>query len=408
MSKKRISHLRKVAGPKVAGPKIAGILAAMTGLLLWSSPGTANNLGGNAIITVQSNAIGATTTLGGTIVPLREVAFSAQMPGRVVYIAGVEGDPFKKGTILVALDNDDLLAKRRAAQAAKAQAEANWRNARVQYTRQVYSGSSMGSDNTGMAMPRMFDRMFTMPFSDMVGEDNPELARRAQIFAQGTAIDQAGFGLTQAKAKIQELDAKLRDTRSVAPFSGVIIAKHIEKGDTVQPGMPLLSFADTHHLQIKVDIPARLMPGISEDMVIPAKLDVGNTRINTIVAQIYPMADPQRHTVTVKLDLPENAPGGPGMYAEVMVPDSTTPVQNLPTIQKSAVIWRGSLPAVMVATDDGQTELRMIRLGGFIDERTVSILSGLRAGERILANPSQGASSSWKDGNSGSNMSSPY
>ena len=399
MLKKRKSHLLNIAG-------LSAILAS---LLLYSAPANANSMSGRSdTIMVKSSAIGATTTLGGTVVPFKEVAFSAQMPGRVVHIAGVEGDWFKKGAILVALDNDDLLAQRRSAQAALAQAQANWRNARVQYTRQVYSGSSQSSDNNGMAMPRMFDRMFTMPFSDMASNDNPELARRAQIYAQGTAIDQARFGLTQAQSKIQELDAKLRDTRSVAPFSGVIIAKHVERGDTVQPGMPMLSFADTRHLQIKVDIPARLMPGVRKDMVIPAKLDVGNTRVDTRVAQIYPMADPQRHTVTVKLDLPEDAPGGPGMYAEVMVPDTTTPVKNLPTIQKSAVIWRGSLPAVLVAINGGKPELRMIRLGGFVDDLTVSVLSGLREGERVLANPPKNVASGWKEGKSGSDQPTPY
>ena len=386
-----------------------GVLTLLVGSLWCSSLLAASNSANISadVITVESSTIGATTTLGGTVVPFKEVAFSAQMPGRVVYLAGVEGDWFKKGDILLALDNDDLLAKRRSAQAALAQAESNWRNARVQYTRQVYSGSSMGSDNTGMAMPKMFDRMVTMPFSDMTGSDNPELARRAQIYAQGTAIDQAQHGLAQAKAGIQELDAKLRDTRSVAPFPGVIITKSVEKGDTVQPGVPLLSYADTRTLQVKVEIPARLMPGIKKDMMIPAKLDVGDTRIETHVSQIYPMADPQRHTVTVKLDLPKDAPGGPGMYAEVMIPDVTTPLKNMPTILKSAVLWRGSLPAVMVITGGKEPELRMVRLGGFVDDRTVSVLSGLQVGEQILANPAKsGTASGWRERNpSGNNES---
>ncbi len=376
-----------------------GVLTLLAGSLWCSGVMAVGNTNTTAsVITVESSTIGATTTLGGTVVPFKEVAFSAQMPGRIVYLAGVEGDWFKKGDILVALDNDDLLAKRRSAQAALAQAESNWRNARVQYTRQVYSGSSMGSDNTGMAMPKLFDRMVTMPFSDMVGADSPELARRAQIYAQGTAIDQARHGLAQAHAAIQELDAKLRDTRSVAPFPGVIITKSVEKGDTVQPGMPLLSYADTRTLQVKVDVPARLMPGIKKDMVIPAKLDVGDTRIETRVSQIYPMADPQRHTVTVKLDLPSDAPGGPGMYAEVMIPDVTTPLRNMPTILKSSVLWRGSLPAVMVVSGGKEPELRMVRLGGFVDNDTVSVLSGLQVGEQILANPAQsGAASGWRE-----------
>ncbi|MBF0370355.1 MAG: efflux RND transporter periplasmic adaptor subunit [Magnetococcales bacterium] len=360
----------------------------------------ANSFNSSDVITVGAGSIGSSTTLGGTVVPLREVAFSAQMPGRVEFIAGVEGDWFRKDTVLVALDNDDLLAQHRSARAALSNAEANWRNARVQYTRQVYSGSSMSSDNNGMGMPRMFDRYFTRPLTDMMGADNPELTRRAQIYAQGTQIDVAKFGLVQARAKLEELEARIRDTKSIAPFSGVVVSKHIEKGDTVQPGMPLLSFADTRHLQIKVDIPARLMPGIRKDMRIPAKLDVGDTRIQTRVAQIFPMADTQRHTVTVKLDIPKDAPGGPGMYAEVMVPDITTPVKNLATIPRSAVVWRGSLPAVFAISDsNSEPELRMIRLGGFVDDTTVSVLSGLQSGERILAHPPRTSSINWDTGN---------
>lgn len=358
-------------------------------------PGSGSPGAGPRIITVEQAAIGATTTLGGTVVPYREVAFAAQMPGRVEYVAGVEGDWFKKGVILVALDEDDLLAKHRSAQAALATANANWRNARVQYTRQVYSGSSMASDNMGMDMPRMFDRVITRPMSDVIGLDNPELTRRAQIYAQGTQIDQARYALTQAQAALQELEAKLRDTRSIAPFGGVIVSKHIEVGDTVQPGMPLLSFADTRHLQIKVDVPARLMPGIKKGMLVLARLDVGGVEAEAQVAQIFPMADPQRHTVTVKLDLEKNSPGGPGMYAEVMIPDITTPVTNLPTIPKTAVIWRGSLPAVLIATEGKEPELRMVRLGGFVESESVSVLSGLQVGEKIYAAPPPGMAGGW-------------
>ncbi len=399
------NHLLKGLGSmlskKVRSTALPAALAALALLGTHAIPETgiaSSIMGGSNIVTVETSRIGSSTTLGGTVVPFKEVAFSAQMPGRVVHIAGREGDWFKKGKVLVALDNDDLLAMRRSARAALEQARANYRNAHVQYTRQVFDPNGQARD-MGMGMPRAMEDM--MPMNWMTNKGNEGLGYRARIYERGTHIDQARFGLDQARAKLQELDAKLRDTRSIAPFSGVIVAKHIEIGDTVQPGMPLLSFADTRHLQIKVDIPARLMPGIKKGMIIPAKLDVGDARVDTRVAQIYPMADPQRHTVTVKLDIAKDAPGGPGMYAEVMVPDITTPVKDLPTIPRDAVIWRGSLPAVLVAVENGkEPELRMIRLGGFVDDRLVSVLSGLQAGERILATPPRGMATGWKENNS--------
>ena len=187
----------------------------------------------------------------------------------------------------------------------------------------------------------------------------------------------------------------MRDTRSFAPFDGVIVRKLVEKGDTVQPGMPLIEFADLTYLQVEVDVPVRLMSGLEKGMLIPVKIDVGNVRVDARVAQIFPTADAVRHTVTVKFDLPIDVPGGPGMYAEVMIPDVSSDVASVPVIPDSAVLWRGSLPAVYVATADNRKELRLIRLGDYVSGNQVAVLSGLSVGDRIYATPPADASSDW-------------
>ncbi|MCK4706671.1 MAG: efflux RND transporter periplasmic adaptor subunit, partial [Gammaproteobacteria bacterium] len=157
----------------------------------------------------------------------------------------------------------------------------------------------------------------------------------------------------------------------------------------------LLQFADTRFLQLKVDVPARLVSALSEDMVVPAKLDVGDTYVDVRVAQIFPMADSQRHTVIVKFDLPSGVPGGPGMYAEVMIPDVNTPITDMPIIPSSAIIRRGSLPAVFVLNREGRAEMRLVRLGDEVDDENVAVLSGVRPGEQIFASPPPGIKSGW-------------
>ena len=64
-------------------------------------------------------------------------------------------------------------------------------------------------------------------------------------------------------------------------------------------------------------------------------------------------------------------------------------------IPDTAVLWRGSLPAVYVATPDNRKELRLIRLGDYVSGHQVAVLSGLKVGERIYATPPAGASSDW-------------
>ena len=348
------------------------------------------------IITVMTAPTGSSVVLGGTVVPLREVTLSAQIPGRVDYLAGVEGESFQAGEVVVAIDDDDLRAKRAQALAnISAQSQA-FQNSQVQYSKEFWAPRSRDVGRMpGMGMPAMFDMFFTRPMASGMGAGNPLLERQADLYAQGANVGQARSQRISALSQLQQVDAMLRDSRAVVPFDAIIVKRLVEVGQTVQPGQPLLKLADSHALQLKVEVPVRLVSGLRKDMTVPVILDVGNTRIHARVAQVYPVADNNRHTVTVKFDLPDGVPGGPGMYAEVMVPDPSTPVQNLPVIPNSAVIWRGSLPAVYVMNQKNEQELRLVRLGEAIDNWTVAVLSGLRFGERIFSQPSPGMAAGW-------------
>jgi multidrug efflux pump subunit AcrA (membrane-fusion protein) len=337
---------------------------------------------GDSVITVPGVPVGATVSLGGTVVPIRDVTFSAQIPGRIKSIAGEEGDLFEEGAQLIAINDDDLLAKRRAAWANLANSEAALRNAGVQYSREwvsPYGGEQ--NDMTGGLSSIM--RSFSGPMQSMTG-GAPGMDRHAQLYQYGTQIEQARNQLAASRASIEEIDTKIRDAKSVAPFDGVITKKLVEVGDTVQPGQPLLKYADMSQLQIKVEVPARLMPGVKKGMVFPARLDVGDVDIQARVAQIFPVADPDRHTVTVKLELPPGAPGGAGMYAEVMITDINAEVRELPVVPKDALVWRGSLPGIFVMNEQNKRELRLVRTGDEVGLDGIAILSGLRIGERVV------------------------
>jgi len=169
----------------------------------------------------------------------------------------------------------------------------------------------------------------------------------------------------------------------------VLTKKFVEIGDTVQPGEPLVSIADVSRLQIQVEVPVRVVGQLQVGMSVPARLDVGG-QVEARVAQIYPAAHANRHTVTVKLDLPSGTAGGPGLYAEVMLPDGNGRGQLTPIIPEQAAVRRGSLPAVFVLGQDNKTQLRLVRLGEPLGNGYVPVLSGLQPGEQILAAPQPG------------------
>jgi len=301
------------------------------------------------VVTVGIAPHGGQVILGGTVIPLKEVTLAAQIPGRIVSIAGEEGDEFATGIVLVSINDDNLQAKKAAAEAQVTSAQNAMQNAQVQYNRElwnprVYNPRPMA----GMGMPSMFDGFFNN-MDDMPGSStgNKSIERHADLVTQGTQVASARSAVTSADSNLRAINAKLRDTKAIAPFDGVIMKKMVEIGDTVQPGQPLIIFSYSKYLRIQVEVPAQ-------------------------------------HTVTVKFDLPEGVPGGPGMYAEVTIPDVNASEQALPVIPKSAISQRGSLPSVRVLDENNVPKMRLIRTGIDIGENSIVVLSGLKPGEKIV------------------------
>jgi multidrug efflux pump subunit AcrA (membrane-fusion protein) len=374
--------------------KVMGVAVGICSLMTVSITLQAQQLpAASDYVVVQQTQDVPRVSLGGTVVPYKEVTLSAQLPGRVKFLAGIEGDVFREGDQLVELDDSELMAKRQAALAQLANADAQLRNAGVQFNRELWSPKSRSAMG-GMGVPNLFDQMFTRPMEDMVGERDRGAERQADIYSSRTNIQQAQNTIARVQAEIRAIDAKLRDARSVAPFDGVIMKKFVEVGDTMQPGQPLLKYADVEYLQIVVDVPGRLRPGLSEGMMLWAELDVGSKVVPVRVAQIFPMADAQRHTVTIKFDLPQGE-SAPGMYAKVLVPDMNAPARANPVIPATAIRYNGSLPGVYVADAEGKPTLRLIRVGEELPGGYKTVLSGLQAGERVLRNPPLGISAGW-------------
>jgi len=376
--------------------RFASLCCALT-LLLAQRPISASD----AVYVVRQAEGVPTVAVGGTVIPYKQVTFAAQLPGRVKYLAGIEGDKFKSGDLLVALDASELEAKRHALLAQIASADAQIRNAGVQFNRELLAPRARTSPG-GMGLPNLFDQMFTRPMEDFIGPRDQGAELSADLFASRTQVQEAHNQMLRLQAELQALDSKLRDARSVAPFSGVIARKFVEVGDPVQPGQTLLEFADVEYLQVEVDVPARLRQGLREGMMLRAELDVAargappaaERTLPVRVAQVFPTADPQRHTVKVKFDLPQNV-SEPGMYAKVLVPDFGAPTSVNPIVPRSAIRYNGSLPGVYVLDDTGKPQLRLIRVGEQTPQGEVMVLSGLRAGERILADPAPGIASGW-------------
>jgi multidrug efflux pump subunit AcrA (membrane-fusion protein) len=335
------------------------------------------------IQTVAGMSLDKRALLGGSVVTSSQVNLSAQVSGDILTVSGREGDMFKKGSILVTLEQDSIQAQRDSAYAEIASANEALRNAGVQYSQSIVSPNSGGMLG---GVPGMFS-MFTDPMLKMSGQGNPEFDKFANRTSRYTSYQQAKNKLTQAENNLKQIESRLKDANVRAPFDGVITAKSINVGDIVQPGQMLMKFANIKDLQVEVNIPSRLVRSLKLDTDYRIKLDIANIVVDAKLAQIYPIADNAKHSVKVKFDLPLNVPVLPGAYAEVEIFETDSGVLT-PIVPESSIMWRSSLPSVFIITPlTNKTELRFVRLGEQVGKSKKSVLSGLKIGEKIVANP---------------------
>ncbi|WP_311945856.1 efflux RND transporter periplasmic adaptor subunit [Halomonas piscis] len=182
-------------------------------------------------------------------------------------------------------------------------------------------------------------------------------------------------------------------TRVRAPYSGILIERHVEVGESVSPGQPLLTGLSLKKLRVVVDLPQRYADLVRVQR--QARVTLANGRIlKTGEMTFYPYASEQAHTFRLRLALPEPGEGlYSGMLVKVDVPVATREALWVPA---GAVFHHSELTAVFVLDDDDRPRLRQVRTGIERDGR-VEVLAGLDEGERVATAPEALFGSEWLD-----------
>ncbi|MEJ2645157.1 MAG: efflux RND transporter periplasmic adaptor subunit [Gammaproteobacteria bacterium] len=349
------------------------------------------------IVTVTTETQTNRVTLGGVVVPYKTVRTVALTGGRVTYVVGEVGTVVHAGQPCVAIDDTREAAALSQAQAHLASAMADWRSAFAAYQKEIFSPAVNDVTGPGSLGPSgLFNMFFTRPFASAAGIENPRLMRWATQVASYQRTLAAGQQVRAAADELTKARSALYDTRAYAPFNAVIIGKQVEIGDTVQPGTPLMTLAFVGRMRVKVDVPERLVSVLQLGQTLPVIVEGGRVSIPAAVAEIYPLADPSTHTVTVKLDLAPGAPVASGMYASVSLPEAGPLSGAEVVIPEEALISGNYLPTVLALPAGAQqSQLRVLRLGESLPNGRVVVLAGLRPGERIVLNPPPQAPAGW-------------
>lgn len=184
------------------------------------------------------------------------------------------------------------------------------------------------------------------------------------------------------KAAVETATTQLEYTLVKAPFAGIVTSRHVEKGETVDVGTPIMSGLSLDHLRIITHIPESLISQIKEQPMARIKLPDEQIVESTDIT-VFPYADTQSRTFELRVNLPEQTAGlFPGMSTAVAFNVGSKETLLIP---KDAVVRRGELTLVYVKHENKKLPRQVIT--GRIDKDAIEILSGLKPGDVIAQNP---------------------
>ncbi|OGA01345.1 MAG: efflux transporter periplasmic adaptor subunit [Betaproteobacteria bacterium RIFCSPLOWO2_02_FULL_62_17] len=304
--------------------------------------------------TVEMREVDLSYSSEAVVEAVRQSTVAAQIAGRVVDIRFDVGDFVRKGEVIVRIDERAATQAVEASQAQVAEADAALRNARANYERSR--------------------QLFAQKFISQAALDKAESDFKAAA-ARVTAL-LAGAGQVATERSFATI---------VAPYSGIVSARHVELGEMAVPGKPLMTGFDPTTLRVVANVPQARIAAISQTGKARIEVPSHNRWIEVKKLTVVPAADPRTHTTLVRLELPGDVRGiYPGVFARVHFVTGVAPRLLVP---RAALLRRSEVTAVYVLGDDGQPRLRQVRLGTASDENAVEVLSGLRAGERVALEP---------------------
>lgn len=286
---------------------------------------------------------------------VKQGTVSAQTAGRVQAVYFDVDDYVPKDAVIARFRDKEQQAGLQAAQAGVKEAEARFAEAQAEFKR----------------IKDVFEKKVV-----------PQAAfdkATADLGAAQQRLDAAQARLTQA----QEL---LDHTVVRAPYSGIVVKRHIEVGETANVGQALMTGFALDELRVTATVPQSVIQAIRSNnrarIIFPSQ---NNRVVEPKTLRIFPFADAQTHSYKVRMNLAAGQEGLlPGMFAKVAF--VTGEDQRL-LIPATALVQRSEIDAVYVVAADGKLTFRQVRAGRRLDNGMLEVLAGLDAGERVALDP---------------------
>lgn len=305
----------------------------------------------------RSGAALVGAALTGAIQAERRADLRAEVGSVVLRVVRDNGEPVKRGELLVKLDDaairDTLVSAEEALRAAERSLE--------------------GAERT-------FQRLKSLQSQGMSSVQAMEDSEVRRNLAQSEQV--------AAKARVATARQQLERTEVRAPFDGVLAARKVSAGDTATMGKELVQVIDPASLRMEALVPAERVGELRVGQAVKIRVQgVEPAERDGRIRRIDSVAQPVSRQVAVVVDL-VGAPGRAGLiaglYAEGSVEAQAPTVLAVPETAlvrqgDQLTVWAlqgGTLKRVPVSVQP-----RDVRTGLFV------VTQGLKAGDQVLRSP---------------------
>ena len=287
----------------------------------------------------------------GTVEAVNQATMSAQTAGRIAEVFYDVDDYVEPGEPIVRFTNVEQ-------QSALRQANANLE-------------AALAREKQAVAEFRRAESLFQSGSSSKREYDEALAARDAAVAR-----------VAAARSAVETAEQQLEYTLVRAPYAGIVTERHVEVGEAVSVGQPLMSGLSLESLRVVVNLPQQVAAKVREHKQAWILTEEGRVEATSIT--IFPFADSASNTFTARIELPQGQFAlYPGMFVKVAFVIGDAERLLVPT---RALLRRSEVTGIYVVSGDGDVRLRQVRAGNTFDDRT-EILAGLAKGERVALDP---------------------
>ena len=341
---------------------------------------------------VQSQPIDRFLRVTGSLAADEQADVAAETAGRVIGTPVERGTHVTAGAVLVRVSATEADASLREAEANAAQLEARL-------------GLSARQDFDPLKVPDVLNAKASLDWAEAdfarikalldqkvvsQAEYDQKLtqvqAARQQYQTAQNGAQQSYRSLQAARARVDLARKSAADTVVRAPFSGIVAERLVGTGDYVSKGMKVATVVRIDPVRVELTVPEQYLSQVKTGQPVRLTVDAypGET-FSAKVRFVSPALKADQRALTVEA-VADNKDGRlkPGLFATALLQQPSPAAAML--VPAAAVETVAGTSRVYTIAPDHKVEERIVTLGEKVGDR-IEISSGVKAGERVVADP---------------------